>query len=162
MNTHGTEIVPHLTGFYRFDADRVALDASGDGTLQFDAIRQGYVLMLDGVTIGGSSLGGARVNVYRGMVADDTYLGTVLLGATDPAAIFQPTSDVWLRGGEALVAEVVGAGASSDAIGSAWGRLYELEERPWGGSPAVQRVVVVGAELEPAGPPAIGEPEEGD
>jgi hypothetical protein len=155
------ETIPHLRGFYRDACDPVTLTA-GDGRLQLPPIRQGYVAYLDLATVGGDAMGGATVTLYRNIVAYDTCLGTVTLGATDPAAVFttdggQPPV---LRGGEALVADVTNAG--TEAVLAAEFRLVELEERAWSpapvpGSQAPLRVVVVGAELEPAGPPPIGD-----
>ena len=104
------------------------------------------------MTIAGSSIGGARVTLYRDSTTEpDRIIGTVELGATDPAAVFQSDGDtVWLRNGETLLAAIDGAGASSDAIGSVSYRLIEIEERAWSSGPLAVNVVGLNVPADPA------------
>lgn len=148
----GIEIVPHLRGYYRSLSERAELDGSGDGTVEFAAVRPGYLWLLDTVTVAGTSIGGARVTLYRDSIGQpDRIIGTVELAATDPAAIFQANGDTtWLRNGEQLLARITGAGASSEAIASVSYRLVELEERAWHSGPVAVNVVGLNVPAPPA------------
>lgn len=130
MSSDRVEIVAHLRGFLRASTAPTALQA-GAGRVSFEQVRPGYMWWLDLVTVGGPSIGGARVSLYRNIVAYDTLVGSVLLGASDPGAAFSTDGPPpRLHQGERLVVDVTGS-AGAEIIAAVDYRLYELEERPW-------------------------------
>lgn len=119
------DLVEHFKG-YHHETTPTATLAAGAGSFAVRRVPSGFVWKLDTVSVGGPAIGGARVTLYRGAVADDTLLGTVLLGATDPGAVFSADgSSLWLRQGENLLVAVSGSGGAS-AVATVWYRLYEL------------------------------------
>lgn len=136
-----------LKGLDRSAGDNVGPFASGSGIVTFRPVPTGLIWSLDQVMISGrtaagvNGIGGARVNLHRNSVSDDTYFGTVLLGGSDPAAIFDTPDGCtpWLLGGERLVIDVQGATAGVICVARADYHLWELRPvkqlRPAGGDP---------------------------
>ncbi len=149
------DYVAILKGLDKSPAENVGPFTGTSGTAVFRPVPAGLIHTIDMVSIAGrvpatgaNGVGGARVNLYRNSIADDAYIGTVLLGATDPAAIFESTQSdsPWLLGGERLLAEITGAAVGVVISGRVDFHVWELRpihrqhDTPMSGFPAVPDV----------------------
>lgn len=129
MNHHN---VPTFTPrLFRWDRRTASADLSGGaGVIYLPKVVAGTLALMEMIAVTGPSIGGARVSLY----ADDetspaNFMGTALLGATDPGVTFDAPQP-WLYGLERLVVVVSGS-AGARAYARVWQRLYADEyERP--------------------------------
>lgn len=134
MASSAPDIAEHFKG-YQNEISQTVATVAGAARVESPRVPAGFVWKIDTATVAGAGVAGARVNLYRGNVADDTFAGTVLLGATDPAAVFDSDAPAWLRSGDKMIATVAG-GAAGDVVLSLWFRLYELRQVPPPAPPA--------------------------
>ena len=112
---------PRLKRFDRRTAS-VALTA-GAGVIALPTLAQRELAVIEMVAVSGPSIGGARVTLWRNdETVPENFMGTGLVGATDPGVTFDAPQP-WLYGLEQLRVSVSGA-AGAIATATVWWKLY--------------------------------------
>lgn len=108
---------------FRNDRDTVSAPvAAGAATIEFPALSQNTLAEIEMVSVSGPAIGGARVTLYRDEATPEKFMGSVLLGASDPGTTFVDARP-WLFGLERLVVVVTGS-AGDRVSATVWQRLY--------------------------------------
>lgn len=129
----GTEQIRHLRSPYREDA-QATIPAAG-GQLAFDQVPLGYELDITQITAGADDPAqpvGMVISAYANDVQAVNLIGWDLIVSPAPGIVLEPQAEpLTLRGGERVILAISGISVPEQISARLWGRLYEIEQRPW-------------------------------
>jgi hypothetical protein len=118
----------YLKGMQHGYAEDLTLTAGGAGTTRFGQVPQGFVWVVDSVSVAGAGVG--RITLYRGAVTPDAFMATKVPTAGAPGESFDFGGALtWLRQGERIVVDITGGSASAQVVATVYFRLFEVAAR---------------------------------